>query len=330
MDRPGPQHPPVSVVTPVYNGEEFIAECIESVLEQTYEQWEYVIVNNCSTDRTREIAEGYARQDPRIRIHDNDAFLSAFDNLNHAMRQIASGSRYCKVIHADDALFPDCIRRMVELAERHPNVGIVGSFVQKGDEVTGKWVPPEGNVIRGAEICRLSLLGTVPYLFGSPSSLLIRSDLVRGRDPFYPKGEHALIDQMVCYELLRDADFGYVPEVLSFTRLHDDSLTARKGRVNTSFAGKLEILARYGPVYLSSAEHAGRHHFWVDRYYNFLGGKALQRPGRAFWSYHRNAFRDLGLRFERGRLVRAALSTVAGRLASRKRAWSARLAEEER
>lgn len=54
--------PLVSILTPVYNGEEYLAECIESVLGQTYQNWEYCIVNNCSTDRTLEIANGYAKR----------------------------------------------------------------------------------------------------------------------------------------------------------------------------------------------------------------------------------------------------------------------------
>jgi len=67
--------PFVSVITPVYNGEKYLAECIESVLGQTYAAWEYIIVNNCSSDRTLEIAQSYARQDSRIRIHNNPGFV---------------------------------------------------------------------------------------------------------------------------------------------------------------------------------------------------------------------------------------------------------------
>ena len=60
--------PLVSVVTPVHNGEAFLRECIESVLAQTYSHWEYIIVDNCSTDRTLEIASEYAIKDTRIKI----------------------------------------------------------------------------------------------------------------------------------------------------------------------------------------------------------------------------------------------------------------------
>ena len=63
--------PLVSVLTPVYNGEKFLAECIESVLAQDYQHWEYHIVNNCSTDGTLRIAQSYADKDPRIRVTTN-------------------------------------------------------------------------------------------------------------------------------------------------------------------------------------------------------------------------------------------------------------------
>ena len=60
--------PLVSVVTPVYNGERFLRECIESVLAQTYQHWDYTIVDNSSTDQTSEIAREYAARDSRIRV----------------------------------------------------------------------------------------------------------------------------------------------------------------------------------------------------------------------------------------------------------------------
>src|SRR5439155_13185774 len=70
----------VSVVTPVFNGERYLRECIESVLAQTYTNWDYVIVDNQSTDRTNEIAHEYAARDPRIRVIRNDAFVRVVQN----------------------------------------------------------------------------------------------------------------------------------------------------------------------------------------------------------------------------------------------------------
>jgi len=66
--------PLVSVVTPVYNGAEFLPQCIESVLAQTYRNWDFTIVNNCSTDDTLSVCLKYAAIDPRIRVVTNRVF----------------------------------------------------------------------------------------------------------------------------------------------------------------------------------------------------------------------------------------------------------------
>src|SRR5579864_8803850 len=103
--------PLVSIVSPVYNESEHLAECIESVLAQTYQNWDYTIVNNCSTDGSMEIARRYAAQDRRIRIHENQHFLPVIQNHNAAFRQTSPDSKYCKVVLSDDWIFPECIER---------------------------------------------------------------------------------------------------------------------------------------------------------------------------------------------------------------------------
>ena len=99
--------------------------------------------------------------------------------------ELSAHSQYCKVLHADDWLFPDCLTRMVEVANAHPSVGIVGAYRLCGDHVDLDGLPYPSTVVPGREICRSFLrltsgLGGV-WVFGSPSSLLIRSDLIRRR-----------------------------------------------------------------------------------------------------------------------------------------------------
>src|ERR1019366_1560913 len=107
------REPLVSVLTPVYNMGNFLADCIESVLRQNYKNFEYIIVNNCSTDQSLDIALSYAKKDSRIRVHNNSDFVGVIDNHNIAFRLISPGSKYCKVVSADDWIFPDCLAQMV-------------------------------------------------------------------------------------------------------------------------------------------------------------------------------------------------------------------------
>jgi glycosyltransferase involved in cell wall biosynthesis len=120
--------PLVSIVTPVYNGEKYLAECIESVLGQTYSNWEYILLNNRSTDDTLEIAKQYAEKDSRIVVLTNDTFLEQIPNWNESMRKISADSKYCKVVHADDCLLPECLEKMIAKAEEYPTAGIVSSY----------------------------------------------------------------------------------------------------------------------------------------------------------------------------------------------------------
>ena len=301
------EQPFISVVTPVYNGEKYLAECIESLLGQTYAAWEYIIVNNCSTDRTLEIAESYARQDSRIRIHNNPGFVGIIQNHNIGFRLISPQGKYCKVLQADDWLFPDCLAHMVRVAEENPSAGIVGAYRLDGVKVNLDGLPYPSTVVPGRQICRLTLLDQL-YVFGSPTSLLIRSDLIRARKEFFDESSFSVhVDTAACYEALQDADFGFVHQVLTHTRSHDRSETAWSQRTNSYLAGKLMCLVKYGPIYLNRAEYKHCLEQLLNRYYKFLGACVFQSRDGPFWDYHRNALKTLGYPLRRSRLFKASL-----------------------
>ncbi len=125
--------PLVSVVTPVFNGAKYLRPCIESVLAQTYDRWDYTIVDNCSTDGSLAIAQEYAEAHPQISVRSNEQFVGAIENHNRAFRSISPEAKYCKLLSADDWMYPECISKLVDLAERHPSVGIVGSYSANDD-----------------------------------------------------------------------------------------------------------------------------------------------------------------------------------------------------
>jgi glycosyltransferase involved in cell wall biosynthesis len=293
--------PFVSVVTPAYNGEKHLGECIASILAQTYENWEYIILNNCSTDRTLEIAESYAEKDKRIRICSNPELLPIIQNWNHAVRQISTTSKYCKIVHADDKIFPECVEKMVLVAETNPTVGIVGSYGLKGNKVMSSGMPFPRECISGRELCRLALPQKVRP-FPRPTALLIRSDLIRERDPFYNES-NLQADHEVCYEILRNHDFGFVYQVLTYMRVHNESVTSSDyavyGKLHYT---NLALLKKYGPVFLAQEEYEELLNRKLGLYYHFLAFSLFNRKDKKFWHYQRDSLHDLGYRLEKLKL----------------------------
>ena len=302
------EQPLVSVLTPVYNGERHIVECIESVLAQTYQNWEYCIVNNCSKDRTLEIAMQYTQRDKRVRIHNNTEFVGCDANGNIALQQMSSESKYCKVVHADDWLFPECIMKMVEVAEANPKVAIVCSYGLRNERVSWDGLPYPSTVISGREICRNTFLGG-PYVFGSPTSMLIRSDEVRKRPTFYNEANPEC-DIEACLDILRDSDLGFVHQVLTFTREHSEAESSFNNRFGTSYLGTLEHLMKYGRTYLNDTEYRLCFEKSWQKYYSFLGGKVLHKNEKGFWDFQKRALRRLGYSISKTKVAKYALAEL--------------------
>jgi glycosyltransferase involved in cell wall biosynthesis len=309
--------PLVSVLTPVYNGEKFLAECIESVLAQTYENWEYIIVNNCSTDNTLSIASAYAERDTRFRVVNNRRFLSALANHNHAFRQLSPDSKYCKMVHADDWIFSQCIEQMVEIAEQHPSVGLVGSYMLMGEKVVCDRLPYRSTMMPGPLVCRRDLLsGPGTSVFGgSPTALLIRSDLIRRKDHFYNE-DRIYTDREICYELLQHSDFGFVHQVLTYARTHEEQQSAFSRRVNSFIACRLFMLTRFGRVYLQEEDYERLLAIKLKQYYGFLSRSILAgRKDKEFWDYHRRELAQAGFPLNRWELLLGMIREI-GKIAS--------------
>ena len=299
--------PTVAVVTPVYNGGEYLAECIESVLNQDYKDIQYVVVNNCSTDTTLEISQRYASRDSRIRIVNNSSFVGVIENHNIAFSQIPETSKYCKVVSADDWIYAECLTRLVELADKHPTVGVVGSYTLRTDQVRGIGIAPKRQFIPGREAGKLRLLGS--DVIGSPTSLLFRADLVRQSRPFFVgSSPHADID--ACLRVLQDHDYGFVHQILSFERVQPASVSASIERFNSFLCDQLEFLLKYGHVYLTSGEREERRQELMETYYNYLAVAVVNAYDEQFWNYHRERLRGMGLKLDYRTLLKSTAAKV--------------------
>ncbi|MBV9354163.1 MAG: glycosyltransferase [Chloroflexi bacterium] len=273
--------PTVSVVTPVYNGQAYLAECIESVLAQTFADWEYVIVDNVSTDETASIARRYAARDSRIRLERPSGFLDVLSNHNRSLRAVHPNARYVKVLHADDWLYPECLERMVSVAETHPSVGLVSSFRLIGDAVMQR-TPlryPE-TVMDGREVVRWEMLGPKgsAWVTGSQSSVLLRADLVRRTPDFYDTTVWHT-DTDAAYRVLMESDFGFVHQILTYTRRHPGALNPFANRVWSFISRDGRLLMRYGPRLLSAPDYRRALRRWL-RTYGWWLAKQCIKPGR--------------------------------------------------
>ena len=304
-------NPLVSVVTPVYNGEAFLEECIESVLNQSYTNWEYIIVNNSSSDRTPAIIDAYARKDNRIKVCHTSELLPIMKNWNFALGQISAESKYCKVVHADDWLFPECLYRMIEIAESNPSVGLVGAYSLWGDKVVSDRLPYPSHFMRGQEIARLTLLDKI-YPFWSPTSLLIRSDIIGRRRPYYAEKEGRLhADVEASYEVLRDADFGFVHQVLTFIRTHEASVTSTAAApFNTYILTNLDLYTTYGPVFLTDSEFRSQLKLKLKKYYRFLAQSVFELREVEFWRYHHRTLQEYGTSLNPIKLLSVAIEEL--------------------
>lgn len=114
--------PLVTIGMPVYNGELYIAEAIDSILNQSYQQLELVISDNASTDGTEQICRSYAQKDPRVRYYRFDRNYGAAKNYNHTF-ELAKG-KYFKWAAHDDLIAPEYIEKCVNVLEKYERVGL--------------------------------------------------------------------------------------------------------------------------------------------------------------------------------------------------------------
>lgn len=115
----------ISIVTSVYNAENFIGETIESIINQTYDNWEYILIDDCSKDRSVDIIKKYVQLDSRIRLITNEKNKGQCENLNEGIR-LAKGDYIARVDH-DDVCNPERFEMQLSFMENNPNAVLVGA-----------------------------------------------------------------------------------------------------------------------------------------------------------------------------------------------------------
>jgi glycosyltransferase involved in cell wall biosynthesis len=221
--------PAVSVCIPIYNGERFLAETIRCVLDQTYQNFELILLDNASTDRTGEIAASFT--DPRIRIERNEATVSQQVNFNRAVD-------YCqapliKLVCADDLMRPRCLELQVAAMQADPRLTLVACRRDMVNERGRVIAPRRGlggmtGVRSGIEAVR-QVVRNGGNPIGEPAGAMFRRedfDAVGG----WQAGNCYLLDLDLWVRLLRRGDFFGLRETLAAFRISSGSVTAAGDR----------------------------------------------------------------------------------------------------
>lgn len=153
----------VSVVLPVYNGEKYLSESIESVLQQTYKNWELILVDDGSTDKTAEIAKHFSQMDSRVRYEKNPENLKLPRSLNRGF-SLANGD-YLTWTSDDNLFYPQALEIMVETIENKQSDFVFAScdLIDAGGKIFDSWEMKEKMELRkilGANIVGACFLYT--------------------------------------------------------------------------------------------------------------------------------------------------------------------------
>jgi hypothetical protein len=212
----------VSVCIPTFNSAKYLRECIDSVLVQTYTDFELVISDDASTDNTRQIVDSYS--DPRMRFERLDQNVGVAANLNH-VASLARGA-YIKLLCSDDWIERTCLEQQVAALERHPEAVMVTCGIRRID-AAGRILRevsrcPQEAMLRDADI----VAGNLVYgnVIGLPSATLIRRECLMKAGPFSPAFPLTM-DVELWLRLAALGPVGYLPEVLCRARTHPQAVT---------------------------------------------------------------------------------------------------------
>lgn len=229
------QTPKVSIIMSVYNGEEFLKDSILSVLNQTYKDFEFIIVNDGSTDNSLEIIEDLQKSDGRIRIINNNQNLGLTKSLNLGL--LESKGEYIARLDAGDISLPERIEKQADFLDNNKDIGLVGTWMYiinaKGDIINEIKYPTEDKKIRKA------LINYNPF---AHSSIMLRRSILPKIDIYNEEYKYAQ-DYKLYIDLYHYTEFANISMTLVEYRKSSNSITSRKNKKQMSFANKARINA---------------------------------------------------------------------------------------
>lgn len=232
--------PLVSVVMPIYNAEKYLTQAIESILSQTLENFELILINDASTDKTLQIIRKYKKRDNRIRIINNKKNLQMAQSLNLAISKAESD--LIARMDQDDISFPNRLEVQYDFMNSHPSVAIVGNniiIINEKNKVIGKRTYPTTSNGLKKILFRYSA-------FAHPTVMFRKSAFQKVKG--YNQEKHPCEDIDLWFRLGKKYEFASIPSFLLKYRVSLVS-GSHKNLKNTEIIGlkiKIEAIKKYG------------------------------------------------------------------------------------
>jgi len=235
--------PFVSVLLPVYNGEDYLAESIQSVLDQTYGNFELIVLDDGSTDRSREIGLQFAELDARVKLVHNSSNHGLVTTLNHGL-DIAQG-KFIARMDADDICLPARFVKQVEYLESHPEIGVLGCDIHYMDENGNLTVVPDFSFHSDVEI-RWNLFFINPFCH---PAVMIRKSIIDKYQLRYDSQATHVEDYEFWGRFLLVSNGENLPEILLHYRIHSRSVGSTQGNIQNQLAEQItaEIIENHLP-----------------------------------------------------------------------------------
>lgn len=206
-------NPKISVLTAVYKSAELICPAIESVLNQTFDNFEWVIINDATPDNSIEIIESY--NDPRIKIYHNDTNIGLAASLNKGL-DLCTGE-YIARMDTDDVCYPNRFEQQVKFMESHSEIAIAGSWVNLTGEKKGVWKTP----VKHEEIqCKLIFNSAIAH-----PTVMMRKVIIEKYGFRYDERLRRIQDYDLWVRASQIVKLANIPEVLLDYRIDDTSKT---------------------------------------------------------------------------------------------------------
>ncbi|GAB3195590.1 glycosyltransferase involved in cell wall biosynthesis [Pontibacter aydingkolensis] len=203
--------PLVSVLMTSFNREKYIAQAIKSVLDSTLTDFELIIVDDCSKDRTLSIARSYAARDTRVKVHLNDYNLGDYANRNRAA--FYAKGKYLKYVDADDYIYSHGLEVMVSMMEQHPEAGFGLCTIAPYSE------KPFPICLSPKEAYEFNYLKNVPIFHRAPLSSIIKKDIFETQGGFY--NQRMVGDFELWHRLSLSYPIVLMPQGLIWNRVHE-------------------------------------------------------------------------------------------------------------